>query len=104
MAQFPPSQTPHVPPQSTPVSPPFCVLSLHEAAAVHRFAVHVLVTQSLLVSQPEPMPQGWQSAPPQSMPVSSASLVVLPHVATRQVPAWQTVLAHSEPALQGSPI
>ncbi len=49
-----------------------------------------------------PSPHFWHE-PPQSVSVSSPSLVPLPQWAGRQLAFWQTPVAQSEPALQYFP-
>ena len=75
----------HIPPQSTPVSLPFCTPSKHVGVAQSMFAPHFLLMQSTFTLHILPLPQAGQPPPPQSTSVSVPFLV-----RSQQVGAWQT--------------
>ena len=75
----------HTPPQSTPVSLPFCTPSLQVGVAHSMFAPHFLLMQSRFTLHILPLPQAMQAPPPQSTSVSVPFLV-----RSEQVGAWQT--------------
>lgn len=83
------------PPQSTAVSAPFLMLSVHVAAA-QTFDWQLAVVQSVPDAQPLPTPHLGQP-PPQSMSVSVPFFAPSPHEAV-----WQTPLEHT-PVVQ-SPV
>jgi hypothetical protein len=68
------------PPQSTSVSVPFFVKSLH-AGARHVPPEHTELWQSADTEHPPPVPQVGQEPPPQSVPVSLPFLMESEHVA-----------------------
>src|SRR3569623_794995 len=86
---------PHIaPPQSTSVSLPSVMLSMHVAAAQPPPAQPVPVAHSL------PGRQGGHSGPPQSTSVSVWFRAVSMQVGAAQVPRVQTRLVQSPPVLQ----
>jgi hypothetical protein len=86
----------HEPPQSTPVSVPFWVLSVQEGAL--QVPLQMPSTQSLAMLQLFPSAQGAHE-PPQSMSVSSPSFCPSVHDAGG---AAHTLLVHTSPFWQSS--
>jgi len=90
------------PPQSTPVSTPFCTLSVHEGAA-HSPAVHTPLVQSEPVPHPDPVPQRAQAPlPPQSTPVSPPFFTPSPQEGAAHTPAVHTRLTQLAPLVPHS--
>ncbi len=100
-----PTPNPHggqLPPQSTPVSLPFCTLSVHEGAT-HTPPEQTLSLQSLPVRQPLPSAHGGHE-PPQSTSVSFPSFTPSLQVVARHVPPTQVMLVQSPSILQSLPV
>jgi hypothetical protein len=65
------------PPQSMSVSPWFCQVSVQEGAGHTLLLLQIRLKQSVFIWHPCPAGHGRQSGPPQSLPVSLLSLVLL---------------------------
>jgi hypothetical protein len=96
-----------LPPQSTPVSSPFRVLSVHVGAGVMQtWPTQTRPAQSVFTPQRSPSKHGPQLLPPQSMSDSvplrtPSSQPGAAHVPSRQTPLWQSVpTAHADPTSQ----
>ena len=90
------------PPQSTSVSLPFIMWSVHDGTS-HTPPVQVPLEQSVATRQLLPSPQGPQAGPPQSTSVSVPSLLALAQPAVWHSPAEHVPPMQSVPARQAFP-
>jgi hypothetical protein len=82
-----------LPPQSTPVSLPFCTASVQLGAA-QKALMQTPLWQSASFVHVESAGHALQSGPPQSMSVSTPFFTISVHVAVAHRPLVHTPLAH----------
>jgi hypothetical protein len=94
----------HEPPQSTSVSLPFAIMSLHDGIAQTCVAAgQTPLVQSVTTPQVFPASQAGQALPPQSMSASLPFLMPSVQLGAWQRPPMQLALAQSAPRTQALP-
>src|SRR4051812_43939978 len=82
----------HMPPQSTSVSVPFFILSLHDGAVLHTLLVQTALRQSLPSWHILPSSQAGHVPPPQSTSVSLPSCSMFMHCDGAHIPLVHVML------------